>query len=257
MKTGIIVQARMGSARLPGKVMREFYDGRPMLGAQLTRLLKVRDHVPDVKIIVATSTESADNLIVDFARSRTACFRGSEDDVLGRFYDAARWFSLDTIVRITADCPLVDPAEVVCGIVTFEAGGLDYLSNAQPDRFTVHGFDIEVFSYDLLTRAHFMARSGTEREHVTPFMFAPSTGARVGAGVFASSVRWQDFTGLAPQRCQCPGGPHPNLSVDTLEDFELVKNIYAACVEKHGVGFSVQDVYNHLAGASVPVEAQG
>jgi len=245
----------MGSTRLPGKVMREFYNGEPMLDAQLKRLFKIKEDMPDVEIIVATSDKSTDNQIADFARPRAACFRGSEDDVLGRFYDAARRFDLDTIVRITADCPLVDPTEVVRGIITFEDGGVDYFSNAQPNRDAVHGFDVEVFSYDLLARAHFTARDASEREHVTPFMYVP--GSRVRRCTFASPVHWQDFVGLVAQRCTCPGGPHPNLSVDALEDFEVVRGIYVACVEKHGVRFSMQDVYNHLAGASAPAEAQG
>jgi glutamate-1-semialdehyde aminotransferase/spore coat polysaccharide biosynthesis protein SpsF (cytidylyltransferase family) len=161
-----IIQARMGSTRFPGKTMAEI-EGRPMLGhvVDRVRLSRLVDNV-----IVATSDGSADDAIATFCGNENIpCFRGSEQDVLDRFYQAARANPADAFVRITADCPLIDPDVIDAVASRFGEGGVDYVSNIQ--RYTYpDGLDTEVFAFSALERAWREARKPAEREHVTPYL---------------------------------------------------------------------------------------
>lgn len=161
-----IIQARMSSGRLPGKVMAEIA-GKPMLYhvAKRTKCAKNIDST-----VIATSDHDDDNIIESFCRHNDIpCFRGSLDDVLDRYYKAARHFGANVIVRVTADCPLLD-ADVIDGVICrFIEGNFDYVSNViectYPD-----GLDTEVFSIAALERAWRKARLKSEREHVTPYI---------------------------------------------------------------------------------------
>lgn len=160
-----IVQARMGSTRLPGKVMAELC-GRAVLWHVVSRVRHVRGVD---RVVVATTTKGADDEIVRWCEAEGVdCFRGSSDDVLDRYYNAALEFAAKTIVRITSDCPLIDPELVDMAIDRFMEGGLDYVSvgGAYPD-----GLDTEVFSFAALERAWKKATLSSEREHVTPFIW--------------------------------------------------------------------------------------
>ena len=166
MRTIAIVQARMGSTRLPGKVMREVA-GRPMIDLLLERLARAT-WVDG--IVVATSDNPADDALAEHVRALGhACFRGSEKDVLARYYHAAKEARADVVVRITGDCPLVDPALVDEVIALFERAGVDYASNTEPPTFP-DGLDVEVFRFAALERAYQEAKQPHEREHVTPFL---------------------------------------------------------------------------------------
>jgi glutamate-1-semialdehyde 2,1-aminomutase/spore coat polysaccharide biosynthesis protein SpsF len=161
-----IIQARMGSSRLPGKVLLEI-GGHPILWHVVRRLRKARSID---KVVVATTTAPADDAIAEFCSARgVACFRGSEADVLDRYYRAACAFGADVVVRITADCPFVDPAIVDRCVGIFWEDNYDYVSNtltiAYPD-----GMDVEVFSRSCLDQAWREARLSIEREHVTPYI---------------------------------------------------------------------------------------
>lgn len=172
MKVVAIIQARMGSTRLPGKVLR-------ILGGA-TVLANVIDRVRAVpaidEIVVATSTDQQDDQLEEEAsRCGVAVFRGSEKDVLSRYYEAAREFHADVIVRITADCPLLDPELVQQMVSNFHASRngdarLDYLSNALTRSYP-RGLDAEVFSFSALEKAHRAATEQFEREHVTPYIY--------------------------------------------------------------------------------------
>ncbi len=159
MKTVAIIQARIGSTRLPGKVMAHI-SGKPMLWhvVQRTRRAKALDEV-----MVATSVKSKDDTVTEFCdKSAIDCFRGSEEDVLDRYYQAAKQFPDSIIVRITADCPFVDPgvADKVIGL--YQEGNYDYVSNIFPRTYP-DGLDVEAFSLAALERAWLEARDPYDR----------------------------------------------------------------------------------------------
>jgi glutamate-1-semialdehyde 2,1-aminomutase len=166
MKTVAVVQARMGSSRLPGKVLKEV-GGRPMIQFLLERLARAR--TVDA-IVLATSSAASSDSLAEFVRGLGYdVYRGSEDDVLDRTYQAGLAAKATTVVRITGDCPLVDPALVDEAVAAFVAGSVDYLSNVAPPTYP-DGLDIEVLSFAALERAWSEAKAPAEREHVTSFI---------------------------------------------------------------------------------------
>lgn len=188
MKVVAIVQARMGSTRLPNKVLRPI-NGTPMISLLLARLSRARE-VDEV--IVATSENPANDRLAEHVLTEGfACFRGSENDVLQRFVGAAQRHAADLVVRITADCPLTDPEIVDACIREFRSGEFDYLSNSRPATFP-DGLDVEVMTRASLERADREAREPAEREHVTPYI-RESEQFRIGVMRNAedlSALRW-------------------------------------------------------------------
>lgn len=166
---GAIVQARMGSTRLPGKVLHRVLD-RPLLGHLLDRLRLSRRLET---IVVATTTAEIDRPIRTFAEAEgVLTFAGSADDVLDRYYRAAEQFKIDPVVRITADCPLMDPGVLDLVIERFLDRDADYVSNAAPPPVTYpDGMDVEVFSFAALQRAWREAVKPSDREHVTFYLW--------------------------------------------------------------------------------------
>jgi spore coat polysaccharide biosynthesis protein SpsF len=159
-----IIQARIASNRLPGKVLKEVL-GRPILLYQLEQLKGVSQIE---QIIVATTTSRKDDPIVELCkRESVAYFRGSEDDVLKRFYQTALHYKVDTIVRLTADCPLIDPAAVKMAIESFVNGQYDYVYLGPT---FAEGICCDIFSFRALEIAYTRAELESEREHVTPFI---------------------------------------------------------------------------------------
>jgi glutamate-1-semialdehyde 2,1-aminomutase/spore coat polysaccharide biosynthesis protein SpsF len=167
-KVVAILQARLGSTRLPGKVLAEIA-GRPMLWHVVNRVRATRSVD---KVIVATSNKSSDDAVAEFCiQNDIEFFRGHETDVLDRFYQTARHFNADVVVRITADCPLIDPQVVDRVVNTYLDGEYDYVTNTL--RYTYpDGMDVEVFSFAALEKAWREARLPAEREHVTPYLRA-------------------------------------------------------------------------------------
>lgn len=161
-----IIQARMSSTRLPGKVLANIA-GRPMLWHVVHRVHQAR--LID-RVVVATSTKTADDPIVDFCQQEgIKYFRGSEEDVLDRFYRTARHFGADPIVRITADCPLIDPEVIDKVISMYLENDYDYVTNTL--RYTYpDGLDTEIISFKALEHAWREAERPRDREHVTPFI---------------------------------------------------------------------------------------
>lgn len=165
-----IIQARMGSSRLPGKVLREV-SGNHILGHLIERLSKSKKVD---RFVVATSTNAEDDAIANWCASQNvACFRGDELDVLDRFYNAAisQPSKPDVVVRICCDNPLHSYKVVDFVISAFEEDGVDYFSNSnqEPD-FLEDGFDTEVFTFDSLEAAWKNATLPSEREHVCPYI---------------------------------------------------------------------------------------
>ena len=164
---GCIIQARMGSSRLPNKTMKLIDEKIPMLEQVIDQIKFCKEFD---KIVVATTTNKEDNEIFDFVKKlKIPCFRGSEKDLLDRYYMCAKNFSLKTIVRITSDCPLIDP-EITDKIVSeFKSNKYDFTSNTIKRTYP-RGLDVEVFSFTALEEAWKNAKLPSEREHVTPYI---------------------------------------------------------------------------------------
>lgn len=163
----VVVQARAGSTRLPGKVLAEVA-GRPMLALMLARLAPLR---PQATVVVATSREGRDDPVAELAAAcDVAVVRGDEADVLGRFAQALAAHPADLVVRLTADCPLIDPTVVADVVARHRRDGAAYTSNTLVRTFP-DGLDVEVLDADVLLAAHREATAAAEREHVTPFVY--------------------------------------------------------------------------------------
>ncbi|MCV0366648.1 MAG: glycosyltransferase family protein [Nitrosopumilus sp.] len=172
---GCIIQARIGSTRLPGKVMLNL-DENPVLYYVLEQLRSCK--LVD-KIIVATTTLDEDDVIENFvATMKVDVFRGSSNDVLDRYYQCAKEFSIDTIVRITADNPLIDPTIVDDLIKKFISNSYDCLTNAYVRTFP-YGTEVEIFSFESLEKAWTNAIKPSEREHVTPYLYNNSDNFKI------------------------------------------------------------------------------
>jgi spore coat polysaccharide biosynthesis protein SpsF len=203
----VIVQARTGSTRLPGKVLADL-GGQPLLGFMLDRLAGLAvDH-----LVVATSTLPADDAVVDVARAAgVAVIRGSERDVLGRFTSVLEAFPCDDVVRLTADCPLADPLLVTQALELHHRSGADYSSNTLVRTFP-DGLDVEVVTASALREAADDASDPAEREHVTPF-------------VYRRPERYRLTTMRGPEQL---GGER--WTIDTFADLERVRQI-VACLD--------------------------
>lgn len=166
MVTAVIVQARMGSSRLPGKVMEDLA-GRPVLAHVLTRCAAI----PGVDAVVCAVPDDRTSRPIEAVAADCGAriFRGNEKNVLARYFGAARMIEADVIMRVTSDCPLIDPQ--VCGSVLDlrDARQAGYASNNMPRTFP-HGLDCEAFTMSALAQAMDRAENDTDREHVTPWL---------------------------------------------------------------------------------------
>lgn len=219
--TAIVVQARMGSTRLPGKVLLPIA-GRAMLSYQLERL---RDAKRASQLLVATSTLPADEPIADLCRHEgVRCVRGPEQDVLRRYAIAARAARAAAIARVTADCPLLDPELVDAAISAMEDATQrpDFVSNMLEPSWPL-GMAVEVASTAALLEADREATDPEEREHVMPFIWRRPDRYRL-----VSLTRSPDLS-------------RHRWTVDTAEDFDLVSRIIAELYPRHP-GFRMADV---------------
>ncbi len=203
MKTIAIVQARMGSTRMPGKVLKEI-QGISLIELILRRL----SHAIRIdQIVVATSHDPKNALLVEKVESLGfVCEQGSETDVLDRYYQTALKQAADVVVRITGDCPLVDPHLVDQCLDRFFEAKVDYLSNANPPTYP-DGLDIEVMTFNALRQAHRLATDPFDREHVTPFLRKSDLFNR------DSVVGTEDHSNL-------------RWTVDEPEDLKVIKNVF-------------------------------
>ncbi len=202
-----IIQARMGSSRLPGKVLKEIC-GEPMLAWVLKRTSKAK---LIKEIIIATTLDQSDDVIEKFCQvNHIACFRGSSADVLDRYFQAAKFHQADVVVRLTADCPLIDPELIDKTIAAFASSSADFAANRLPppyQRSYPIGLDVEVVSMPALERAWKESTALYEREHVMPYIYQRKDQFRVliiENDIDYGSYRW---------------------TVDTQEDLDFIQAV--------------------------------
>ena len=201
-----IIQARVVATRLPEKILKDI-SGKPMLWHVVNRLM-LSQTIDDIVLAIPASDQN--DSLEDFAkRLKLHCFRGSETDVLSRYYGAAVKFGGDVIVRVTADCPLIDPRVTDSIINTHMNSGVDYTTNDVEHGFT-RGLDTEVFSVDTLARANQEAKQDYEREHVTPYIYQHPD-------LFV--LNFVEASGKLKR-------PDLRLTVDTDDDLKLIREIY-------------------------------
>ncbi len=224
-----IVQARMGSSRLPGKILMPIQE-KPMLRHIVERLNSVN---AINEVVIATSDLSQDDPVDEMASEhKISCFRGSEIDVLKRIHDAAELYQANHVIRFTGDCPLVDPTIVSKIIHLYFDGSFDFcgvacgagVANQKNVRRFPDGLDAEIFSMQVLKEAHQEATSELHREHVTPFIWQNK--GRYSLGTLYPEN--EDYS-------------HHRWTVDNEEDFEFIKWIYDRLYPKKTF-FNLQDI---------------
>ncbi|MBN1431628.1 MAG: glycosyltransferase family protein [Methanomicrobiaceae archaeon] len=224
-----IIQARSGSSRLPAKVLK-VVEGKPLLQHMLERVQ--RSKMVDSFVVATTILKDDDSIARLCDELGVDCFRGSEDDVLDRYYQCAVSSvpQPDYIVRLTADCPLHDPEVIDFVVNRFLAVGADYMTNSFPPVFE-DGFDTEIFSFNALKYAWENAKRKSDREHVTPFIHKMAFPDE--------ETPFKIYTEKSNERY------HYKLSVDTPKDFEIVREIFSELYPENS-GFGMSDVIDLL-----------
>jgi spore coat polysaccharide biosynthesis protein SpsF len=219
-KTVAIIQGRMSSTRLPGKILMDI-GGEPML---IRVVKRVRRAQSVDQVVVATTDDQSDDPVEVLCKARgVPIYRGSLFDVLDRFYQAALLFQAKTVIRVTADCPLIDPAEIDHVVRAFEEQQVDFAANRLPPpwkRTFPIGLDTEVCQFEALERAWLEAREAHQREHVLPYLY--ETPGRFKTVILEHPIDYGDL----------------RWTVDTVEDLEVVREIYK--------NFSNQDSFSWL-----------
>ncbi len=208
MKIIAVTQARTGSSRLPAKIIKKI-KGKTLLQIHLERILKSK---VINKIIVATTKNKNDNRITDIAKMcGVKYFRGNENDVLDRFYKATKDYQADYIVRLTSDCPLIDPKLIDSVINVAIHNNYDYYANTFEELYP-DGQDIEVFKFQALKSAWNLAKLDSEREHVTPFIRKNSS---FKGGKLFTSANYYNNSNYG----------HVRMTVDDLNDFVVIEHL--------------------------------
>ncbi|MDX9924606.1 MAG: glycosyltransferase family protein [Ignavibacteriaceae bacterium] len=220
MNKVVIVQARLGSTRLPSKVLKDL-SGKPVLYHVLERIrnAKLVDN-----IVIATTDLDSDEPLVEYLReNKINYYRGSSEDVLSRYYETALQYKADIIIRITSDCPLIDPI-VIDEIINIylENNNYDYVSNTLMRSFP-RGLDVELFTFDSLKKSFLKAEQKWEREHVTPYIYTNRDLFNVYN--FANKTDQSFF----------------RWTLDTPEDYQLIKEIYDSLYNE-GKIFTTEEV---------------
>lgn len=223
MKIDAVIQARVGSSRLRGKVLLDVL-GKTMLEYLVDR---VKNAKTIDKIVVATSTNE-ENIDIEklMKKMGVSVYRGSEDDVLDRYYQTARLHNLQHIVRITADCPILDPVVIDYGVKQYFESKADFCSNSIVKTYP-DGQDIEIFSFNTLENAWKNAKLLSEREHVTPYMKKNPEKFKLYNFTYKEDYHEKRWT------------------LDRIEDFKLIKIIIEALYPKNP-DFSMEDVLDFL-----------
>lgn len=222
-----IIQARLGSTRLPGKVLKKL-SGKSVLEHVIYRVSK--SNLID-QIIVATTTNKEDDKIVDEClKIGVNYYRGDENNVLSRYYETAFDKGYETIIRITSDCPLIDP-KIIDNMIRYfnnenEKYQLDYLSNSLKETFP-RGFDVEIFTFNSLKEAYENATLEYEKEHVTPYIYLNQDKFTIKN--YYNSNKYQNY----------------RLTLDTYEDYLVIKNIYDNIYKEDSM-FFYEDIISYL-----------
>jgi len=225
IKTGIIVQARMGSTRLPGKIFMKIDEKYRVLDLLIERL-KISKLVN--KIIIATTPDKKNSAIVEVAKNYNILyFIGSEENVLERYYKAAKTFNLDIIVRITSDCPFVDPKILDDMIIFYRNNNYDYIMNLDTVSNYPAGFDIEIFSFKTLEKVFHLSKTYFEKEHVTIII----------------QRHPDDFSIFHYNDNTLKVFKDLRLTIDYEEDLIMVREVYKRLKEKGKlIDFTIEDV---------------
>ena len=225
MKTGCIVQARMTSSRLPGKVLKtlDYVNGTTILDSVVERLRAVEGIDA---VILACTTNKDDDVLAEYAVTcGIDCYRGSENDVLARFYGAACTYQLDNVIRITSDCPFIDPEVIDMLIDLFLKGGYQYASNCV-NRTYPHGLDCEILTFDALEWMHQNTSDGFYREHVTSYITSHYDEFSIGS----LALQGEDYSQV-------------RITVDTINDYTLAC-LVADFIKDKDERFSFRTVLN-------------
>jgi spore coat polysaccharide biosynthesis protein SpsF len=228
----VIIQARTGSTRLPGKILLKIL-GKEIILHLIDRVIAAGtvDHV-----IIATTLNPQDDIIIDLIKDyhkNVSLFRGSEEDVLDRYYQAAsaaeeKYNDDLNIIRITSDCPLIDPKVIDLHIAEFKSKQVDYLSSRINKRTWPHGMELEVFSYAVLRDAWKNATTLNDREHVTPYLYRTN---RDNYKLYELTC-FKDLSGY-------------RLTVDYPEDFTVISRIFASLYNDNPL-FGLEDIIAFL-----------
>ena len=224
-KVGVIVQARMGSTRLPGKVLKNLDDNETVLSLLIKRLKLSKQ--ADI-IVIATSDDEANKLIVELAKDLDIpYFLGSEHNVLERYYQAAKKYRIRIIVRITADCPFIDSFHLDDMILYFKNHNYDYIKNVDEKSNVPVGFDTEIFTFDVLEEMFSLAETSVEKEHVTYYM----------------NSNPKDFTAKIYNLKNIKKNDDLWLTIDEKEDLEICREVFKKIKEKNlSIDFTMYDV---------------
>lgn len=232
MKIVAIIQARMGSTRLPGKIMKKIKD-KEILGYVISRVKKSKQID---QVVVATTDKQKDDIIVNYCKNNsTDCFRGSEDDVLDRYYQCAKKYNADIIVRITSDCPLIDwkiADKCINYFIDYitRVGEYDYLVNTWFPNSYPSGFDIQITTFKMLEEYWNFEKNIKIREHSFSGMLK-----------YPEKYKGIQFTDLQDNHLI-----KNHLSVDTRDDFELIKKIIKYHIENNKEDFEYKDIMKYI-----------
>ena len=222
----VIVQCRIGSTRLPGKILKDL-GGKNLLSVFMERIKKSKE--PD-GIVIATTNLPEDDIIIDLCKKNNwLYFRGSTLDLLDRYYQCAKFFSADVVAKIPSDTPFNDPQLIDLGFKTYENGDFDYVSNLHPPTFP-GGFDCEVFSFDALEKSWNNARKDYEREHTTTYIWDNHEKFKIGNVISKTKI---DYSMKF------------RLQVDYEEDLEVAKRVFNTIYESNP-DFSFYDLAEFL-----------
>jgi len=217
---GIIIQARTGSTRLPGKIMKKI-EGKTILNIMLERLSFSKYYK---NVIVATTNNSKDDVIINLCKNlRVKHFRGDEENVLDRYYKCAKHYNINTIVRLTSDCPLIDPFILDEMIDEYRNNGFYIYSNVHPRTYP-DGMDIEIFPFIILKIENNRETNDFVREHVTTNIF--------NNYVSTNKEYYSNFSSI-------------RLTLDYEKDFKIIKKIYKN-LYKEGECFTLSDILKFL-----------
>lgn len=225
MKIATVIQARMGSNRLPGKVLEHVLE-KPLLLYMVERVKRIAS---SSECIIATSHNPLDDKIVELCENESIpYYRGSEDDVLSRVFECVQHFEVDLLIQCTGDCPLIDPDESEKVIQHYLKGNYDYTANNLLRSYP-RGMDTQVFSGELLSEIHGLSKKASEREHVSLHIYRHPEKYRLGCVQAPINLR----------------KPHYRLTLDTPEDYQLIKILFEALYPKNP-NFSLEDIINYL-----------
>jgi len=221
------IEARMGSSRLPGKVLMDI-NGKPAL-ARLVYRLRAAKTLDD--IVIATTVLPADDPLVDWCSEYGVhCWRGSEEDVLDRVVQAHRMLESDVVVEITGDCPLTDPQIIDLGVETFLAHDADVVSNCGNLLTWPMGQYVQVFPLDLLAEVNETINDAAVHEHVSLYFYE-------------HPERYKIINLLAPERWR---EPEWRMQLDYAEDLRLQSEVYRRLEPQHGPNFGIEEVVSLL-----------